>query len=140
VGQRRARIANGVDVLLGTLLTCCSSCLKVKRVDPQDDDDELFPMDGGIFIPQTFGTQKAMFGELLTSVREHENTSILDLVGFRCNRTCNVAPSPSISSFFLLFVQLPFDNSVFGAALKGDGGATGALLVSDDATKAATAK
>lgn len=44
-------------------------------MDPQDEDDELFPMDGGIFIPQTFGTQKAMFGELLSSVRENENTS-----------------------------------------------------------------
>jgi hypothetical protein len=42
---------------------------KVKRVDPLDEDDELFPMDGGIFIPQTFGSQKAMFGELLSSVR-----------------------------------------------------------------------
>lgn len=38
----------------------------VARVDPDDDDDELFPADGGIFIPQTFGSQKAMFGELLT--------------------------------------------------------------------------
>ena len=42
---------------------------KVKRVDPMDEDDELFPMDGGIFIPQTFGSQKAMFGELLSTVR-----------------------------------------------------------------------
>ena len=38
-------------------------------MDPLDEDDELFPMDGGIFIPQTFGSQKAMFGELLSSVR-----------------------------------------------------------------------
>lgn len=74
----------------------------VKRVDPMDEDDELFPMDGGIFIPQTFGSQKAMFGELLST--------------------------------------LPFDTSVFGAALKGEGGAAGALLVGDDATKAAAAK
>jgi hypothetical protein len=38
----------------------------VARIDPEDDDNELFPADGGIFIPQTFGSQKAMFGDLLT--------------------------------------------------------------------------
>jgi hypothetical protein len=34
-----------------------------------DDDDEsaLFPSDGGAFIPQTFGTQKSMFGDLMSS-------------------------------------------------------------------------
>mmetsp|Transcript_32606 Transcript_32606/g.66562 ORF Transcript_32606/g.66562 Transcript_32606/m.66562 type:complete len:313 (+) Transcript_32606:83-1021(+) len=42
---------------------------KIKaRVDPLDSEDELFPADGGIFIPSTFGSQKAMFGELLSNV------------------------------------------------------------------------
>lgn len=36
------------------------------RVDPEDDEDEMFPADGGIFIPATFGSQKAMFGDLVT--------------------------------------------------------------------------
>ena len=61
---------------LRTLDNACAYCVcgtlfsvQVKNVDPLDDDDELFPMDGGIFIPNTFGSQKAMFGELLSTVR-----------------------------------------------------------------------
>lgn len=39
------------------------------RVDSDVDEDALFPADGGIFLPNTFGSQKEMFGQLLSTVR-----------------------------------------------------------------------
>ena len=46
----------------------------------------------------------------------------------------------NVDNLTVLLCQLPFDTSVFGAALKGDGGAAGALLVADEVTKAAASK
>ncbi len=61
-------------VLLGAICSVEQASATAKggaiapRVDPDDDADEMFPSDGGVFIPKTFGSQRAMFGDLLTEV------------------------------------------------------------------------
>ena len=71
---------------------------EVAKGKDAEGDDDLFPEDGGIFIPQTFGSQKLMYGEMITSE--------------------------------------PFDQKIFGRALKNEAGPTGSFVVADDAQRA----
>jgi hypothetical protein len=72
-GPRECAVLVGAIASVEKAAAAAEGGLIKARVDPADEQDELFPADGGIFIPSTFGSQQAMFGSLLSTVLQDRN-------------------------------------------------------------------